>query len=292
MLKMVFPNLILHFFDKIVIILYLLFNKFIQSICRIIQYLCKNFKRYILGKDNIIYGFQPVIEAIKSGKVIDRLFVQKNLHPHKDQIVRQITKLHEIPLQYVPKEKLNRLTMHNHQGLVAFISAIEYADIEVLLPGVFEKGETPFILILDSITDVRNFGAIARTAECAGVDAILIASKGAAQVNEVAVKTSSGALNRIPVCRNHNLKDAITFLKQSGLKIVAATEKADTLYYMQDYKTPLAIIMGSEERGVSGEYLKLCDETVKIPLNGEIESLNVSVATGIVLFEVVKQRVV
>ncbi len=243
-----------------------------------------------MGKDNIIYGFQPVIEAIKSGKVIDRLFVQKNLHPHKDQIVRQITKLHEIPLQYVPKEKLNRLTMHNHQGLVAFISAIEYTDIEVLLPGVFEKGKTPFILILDSITDVRNFGAIARTAECAGVDAILIASKGAAQVNEVAVKTSAGALNRIPVCRNHNLKDAITFLKQSGLKILAATEKADTLYYVTDYKMPLAIILGSEERGVSGEYLKLCDETIKIPLNGEIESLNVSVATGIVLFEAVKQR--
>jgi 23S rRNA (guanosine2251-2'-O)-methyltransferase len=243
-----------------------------------------------LGKDNIIYGFQPVIEAIKSGKVIDKLFVQKNIHPHKDQIVRQLSKLHEIPLQYVPREKLNKLTYHNHQGLVAFISAIEYTDIEVLLPGIFEKGETPFILVLDSVTDVRNFGAIARTAECAGVHGILIASRGAAQVNEVAVKTSAGALNRIPVCRNHNLKDAITFLKQSGLKIFAATEKADTLYYMENYKMPLAIIMGSEERGVSGEYLKLCDSTVKIPLKGEIESLNVSVATGIVLFEVVKQR--
>jgi len=243
-----------------------------------------------LGKDNIIYGFQPVIEAIKSGKVIDKLFVQKNIHPHKDQIVRQLSKLHEIPLQYVPREKLNKLTYHNHQGLVAFVSAIEYTDIEVLLPGIFEKGETPFILVLDSVTDVRNFGAIARTAECAGVHGILIASRGAAQVNEVAVKTSAGALNRIPVCRNHNLKDAITFLKQSGLKIFAATEKADTLYYMENYKMPLAIIMGSEERGVSGEYLKLCDSTVKIPLKGEIESLNVSVATGIVLFEVVKQR--
>ncbi len=243
-----------------------------------------------MGKDNIIYGFQPVIEAIKSGKVIDKLFVQKNIHPHKDQIVRQLSKLHEIPLQYVPREKLNKLTYHNHQGLVAFVSAIEYTDIEVLLPGIFEKGETPFILVLDSVTDVRNFGAIARTAECAGVHGILIASRGAAQVNEVAVKTSAGALNRIPVCRNHNLKDAITFLKQSGLKIFAATEKADTLYYMENYKMPLAIIMGSEERGVSGEYLKLCDSTVKIPLKGEIESLNVSVATGIVLFEVVKQR--
>jgi 23S rRNA (guanosine2251-2'-O)-methyltransferase len=243
-----------------------------------------------LGKDNIIYGFQPVVEAIKSGKVIDKLFVQKNLHPHKDQIVRQLSKLHEIPVQYVPKEKLNRLTYQNHQGLVAFVSAIEYTDIEVLLPGIFERGKIPFILVLDSVTDVRNFGAIARTAECAGVDAILIASKGAAQVNEVAVKTSAGALNRIPVCRNHNLKDAVTFLKQSGLKVFAATEKANTLYYMEDYKMPLAIIMGSEERGVSGEYLKLCDETVKIPLKGEIESLNVSVATGIVLFEVVKQR--
>jgi 23S rRNA (guanosine2251-2'-O)-methyltransferase len=243
-----------------------------------------------LGKDNIIYGFQPVIEAIKSGKVINKLFVQKNIHPHKDQIVRQLSKLHEIPLQYVPREKLNKLTYHNHQGLVAFVSAIEYTDIEVLLPGIFEKGETPFILVLDSVTDVRNFGAIARTAECAGVHGILIASRGAAQVNEVAVKTSAGALNRIPVCRNHNLKDAITFLKQSGLKIFAATEKADTLYYMENYKMPLAIIMGSEERGVSGEYLKLCDSSVKIPLKGEIESLNVSVATGIVLFEVVKQR--
>ena len=243
-----------------------------------------------MGKDNIIYGFQPVIEAIKSGKVIDKLYVQKNLHPHKDQIIRKLTKLHEIPVQYVPREKLNKLTYQNHQGVIAFVSAIEYTDIEVLLPGIFEKGETPLILVLDGITDVRNFGAIARTAECAGVHGILIASKGAAQVNEIAVKTSAGALNRIPVCRNHNLKDAITFLKQSGLKIVAATEKADTLYYMADYKMPVAVIMGSEERGVSGEYLKLCDGSVKIPLKGEIESLNVSVATGVVLFEIVRQR--
>lgn len=243
-----------------------------------------------MSKNNIIYGLKPVVEAIKEGKEIDKIFFQKSILPHKINEVKKIATEYNIPFQFVPKEKLNKLTRQNHQGIVALTSPVEYTNIETLLPSIFESGKVPFLLILDKITDVRNLGAIARSAECAGVDAILIPSKGSAQINADAIKTSAGALHKIPVCRNSNLKETILYIKNSGLQIVAATEKAEKYHYDIDYSKPTVIILGSEEKGISDEYLKLCDEIVKIPMAGEIQSLNVSVAAGIIMFEVVKQR--
>jgi len=243
-----------------------------------------------LKKTEIIYGYNPVLEAIKEGKEIEKLFLLNNMQQHRANELKHFAGEFKIPFQYVPKEKLNRFTRQNHQGVVGIISPISYIEIETFLPSIFESGKTPFLLILDKITDVRNLGSIARSAECAGVDAIVIPSRGSAMINADAVKTSAGALTKIPVSRNSNLKETILFLKNSGLQIVAATEKSESFHYDVDLKTPLAIIMGSEEKGVSEEYLKLCDKIVKIPMVGTVQSLNVSVATGIILFEVVKQR--
>jgi 23S rRNA (guanosine2251-2'-O)-methyltransferase len=192
--------------------------------------------------------------------------------------------------QQVPVEKLNRLTLKNHQGVVAFISPIIYQKIENIIPEIFEKGETPLILVLDCITDVRNMGAIARTAECAGVQAIVVPSKGSAQINPDAVKTSAGALYKIPVCRHDNLVQTVRFLQESGLQIVCCTEKTNDFIYKPDYSAPTAIVMGSEEDGVRNEIIRIADHLAKIPMYGEIESLNVSVATGVILYEAIRQR--
>jgi 23S rRNA (guanosine2251-2'-O)-methyltransferase len=243
-----------------------------------------------LSKENIIFGIRPIIEAIKAGKEIEKILLQTNLKGENSWELRKLTTELDIPVQYVPIEKLNRVTQKNHQGVIAYISPVIYQPLEQIVPSLFENGKTPFLLILDRITDVRNFGAIARTAECAGVHAIVVPSKGSGLINEDAVKTSAGALYKIPVCREENLKTTIEFLKDSGLKIISCTEKGEQLYYEADYREPLAIIMGSEEDGVSQEYLKRSDAMVKLPVLGEIESLNVSVAAGIVLYEVVKQR--
>jgi 23S rRNA (guanosine2251-2'-O)-methyltransferase len=243
-----------------------------------------------LKKENIIFGIRPVIEALKSGKEIDKILIQKGLRGEGFHQLNALIHEMELPVQFVPVDKLNQLTRLNHQGVVAFISEITYTQLESLIPFCYEQGRVPLILILDRITDVRNMGAIARTAECAGVDGILIPEKGSAQMNAIAVKTSAGALYKLPVCRSHNLKEAIVFLRNSGLKIVAATEKASFDYTEADYRQPMALIMGSEEDGVSDEYLKLTDEKIRIPLQGEIESLNVSVATGILLYEILRQR--
>jgi 23S rRNA (guanosine2251-2'-O)-methyltransferase len=240
--------------------------------------------------DNMIFGLRPVIEALKSGKEIDRLFVQNGLKNELFGEMMGMLKKHNVQYQYVPVEKLNRLTKNNHQGVVGYISSIVYHKIQNVLPAVFDKGKMPLVLILDRITDVRNFGAIARTAECSGVDAIIIPMKGAAQINADAIKTSTGALHKIPVCREENLKQVIEYLRESGLTVVACTEKTSDNYYQQDYTLPVAIIMGSEEDGISPEYLKLADAHAKIPLMGEIGSLNVSVAAGVLLYEVVRQR--
>ncbi|MDF2435761.1 MAG: rlmB [Bacteroidota bacterium] len=238
----------------------------------------------------MIFGLRPVIEALKAGKEIDRLFVQTGLKNELFGEMMGMLKKHNVPYQYVPLEKLNRLTMKNHQGVVGYISSIEYHKIQDVLPQVFEKGKMPLLLILDRITDVRNFGAIARTAECSGVDAIIIPSRGAAQINADAIKTSTGALHKIPVCREENLKQTIEYLRESGLQVIACTEKTTDNYYQIDFTLPVAIIMGSEENGISSEYMKLADAHAKIPLMGEIGSLNVSVATGVMLYEVVRQR--
>jgi len=239
---------------------------------------------------NIIYGIHPVIEALRSGREIEKILLQHNLRSEIVKDLMQLIKQAEVPFQAVPVEKLNRLGDMNHQGVVAFMSEVIYMPVENVLPGIFESGKTPLLLILDRITDVRNVGAIVRTAECAGVDAIIVPSRGSAQLNADAVKTSAGALHRVSLCRSPNLKETLTFLKQSGITVVAATEHATELYHKVDFTAPLAIIMGSEEDGVSPEYLKLADKRVKIPLMGEIASLNVSVAAGILLFETLRQR--
>jgi 23S rRNA (guanosine2251-2'-O)-methyltransferase len=247
------------------------------------------YKKHV-SKENIIFGIRPVIEAIKAGKEIDRILIQNGLKGETSWELKKLISELQIPSQYVPLEKLNKVTQKNHQGVICFVSEISYQPLENLLPMIFEKGEDPLLLILDRITDVRNFGAITRTAECAGVNAIIIPSKGSARINADAVKTSAGALYKIPICREDNLKQTIEFIKASGIEIITCTEKATEPYHSISYNKPVAIIIGSEEDGISPEYLKRADKTVMIPLKGEIESLNVSVAAGIILFEAVKQR--
>lgn len=240
---------------------------------------------------NFVYGMRPVIEAITAGKEVDKIMMQQGL---KGELVPELRKLiqdNDIPYQYVPIEKLNRLIRGNHQGIVCFISPIAFQPIENLLLAVYEKGETPLFVILDRITDVRNMGAIARTAACAGAHGLIIPEKGGAPVNGDAMKASAGALSSLPVHKSSNLKNTIEYLKESGLKIVAASEKGNKNYYDASLSGPMAIILGSEEDGVSGEYLRRCDEVLQIPMRGSIESLNVSVAAGILLFEVVKQQI-
>ena len=239
---------------------------------------------------DFIFGIRAVIEAIKAGRQIDKLMIKAGL---KGELFFELIKLAkdlQIPFQYVPNERINRVTMKNHQGVLAFISPIEFQNIENILPFIFEAGKTPLIVILDKVTDVRNFGAITRTAECANVDAIIIPEKGAASVNADAVKTSAGALHKIPVCREYDIKKTIDFLKNSGLQIISATEKSTEFYYSVDFTKPTVIIMGSEENGVSEKYINKSDKNVRIPIIGEIESLNVSVAAGIMIYEAIRQR--
>jgi 23S rRNA (guanosine2251-2'-O)-methyltransferase len=239
---------------------------------------------------NYIFGIRAIIEAVNAGKTIDKLFIQKGLHNDLFAELWKLVRLKRINYKHVPLEKINRLTSKNHQGVFAFISPIDFHNIEDVVPALYEQGKNPLILVLDRITDVRNFGAIARTAECAGVDAIIIPEQNAAAVNADAIKTSAGALHKITVCRTWNLKLAIQFMKESGIQLVGCTEKTQDIMYKPDYTPPTAIIMGSEEDGVSPELLKMCDVRAKIPLAGKIASLNVSVATGVVLYEAIRQR--
>jgi 23S rRNA (guanosine2251-2'-O)-methyltransferase len=240
--------------------------------------------------ENMIYGTHPVLEALHAGKEIEKILLSREA---KNPQIREITHLAqkgEIPIQKVPTEKLNSLTRANHQGIIAFTSLIEYQSIENILMQIYESGEMPLFVILDRVTDVRNLGAIARSAVCAGAHGIIIPSRGSAQINSDAVKTSAGALNTLPVHRCANLKNTLAYLKESGISIVAVSEHADHHYYQINFKTPMALLMGSEEDGISPEYLKLCDNKVSIPMTGSIGSLNVSVAAGIMLFETVRQR--
>lgn len=243
-----------------------------------------------MEEGTLIFGIRSIIEAVNADKVIEKILIQKGLSNELFHQLRTALRGKDIPFQFVPPEKLNRLTDKNHQGAIAYMAEVVYYDAEELLSQAFEKGKIPLILILDRVTDVRNFGAIARSAECAGVDFMIIPSRGAAQINGDAIKTSAGALHRLKVCREENLKNTIEYLKESGLQIVACHEKTDKLIYDADFKQPTAIIMGSEENGISGEYLKRSDIQVKIPMVGNIASLNVSVASGIVLTEAVHQR--
>ena len=241
-------------------------------------------------KDNLIFGIRPIIETIKAGKTLDKLFIQKGLNNDLFSELWELVRRRRINYKHVPLEKINRLTRKNHQGVCAFISPIDFHNIEDVIPSLYEKGEIPLILILDRITDVRNFGAIARTSLCAGVNTILIPEQNAAAINGDAIKTSAGALNQIKICRTWNLKMSLQFLKESGVQLISCTEKTNTSIYKADYTPPTAIIMGSEENGVSPEFLKMSSNKVKIPVSNKISSLNVSVATGIILYEVIKQR--
>lgn len=243
-----------------------------------------------MNKEDYIFGTRAIIEAIKNNRPIDRILIKKDLNNELFTELFALVREYRIAYQYVPLEKINRVTRKNHQGVLAMLSPIEFQDIEDILPGLFEKGLTPLLLILDQITDVRNFGAIVRSAECAGVHAIVIPEKGMAQIGADAVKTSAGALNHIPVCRTRNLVSTLQFMKNSGITILAATEKADKLYTKASMNHPLALVMGSEEKGISNEVLHIADEQVKIPVFGKIESLNVSVAAGLMLYEAIRQR--
>jgi len=244
------------------------------------------------SNDNFIFGLRPVIEAIESGKEFEKVFLQTNLTSPVAKDLQRMLRENNILYQYVPLEKLRRITPKNHQGVVAYVSEIKYQKIEDILPFLFEKGKTPLILLLDEITDVRNMGAIVRSAECAGADAVVIPQKGSALINAEGMKASAGALNILPVCREKNLSETIHFMQSSGVQVIACTEKAEETYTDVDMTVPTAFIMGSEGKGISSELLRLSDKQVKIPLMGKIESLNVSVTSGIVLFEALRQRMV
>lgn len=242
------------------------------------------------SKDDVVFGIRAIIETIQAGKEIDRLFIQKGLSNDLLKELLKVARDYKIPFANVPIEKLNRITRKNHQGAIAFVSAINYASLDNIVSETYQNGKEPLILMLDRVTDVRNFGAIARTAECCGVDAIVIPSRGSAAINADAMKTSAGALNYIPVCREDNLKTTIQYLKDSGMIIVACTEKTDKLIHEVNLNQPVVIILGSEEDGISPEYLKLSDVRGKIPMSGKIESLNVSVSAGIAIYEAARQR--
>lgn len=243
-----------------------------------------------IKEKNMIFGIRAVIEAIEAGKEIDKIFMRREMGGELAKELFDLVKERHIPVQKVPLEKLNRLTAKNHQGVVAFISSIEYQNIENIIPSLYEQGKDPFLVILDGITDVRNFGAIARTCECAGVDAIIVPMKGGAAANADAIKTSAGALHVIPVCRENSIHNTVSYLQKCGVRVIAASEKAEHNYSQADYSGPIAIIMGAEDVGISYDILRIADDMVSIPVCGQISSLNVSVATGIIVYEALKQR--
>ncbi|MGQ2985250.1 23S rRNA (guanosine(2251)-2'-O)-methyltransferase RlmB [Flavobacterium sp.] len=243
-----------------------------------------------MEKEHQIFGIRAIIEAINSGKEIDKVFIQKDADGDLMRDLMKTLKKNNINFSYVPVEKLNRLTHNNHQGAVASIAPIAFHNLETLVENVLESGRTPLFLILDQLSDARNFGAIIRTAECTGVDGIIVQKQGSAPVNGDTVKTSAGAVFNVPICKVEHIKDAIFHLQGSGIKTVAATEKTDDNIYDIDLKQPLAIIMGSEDRGINPSVLKIVDEKAKLPMFGTIGSLNVSVACGAFLYETVRQR--
>lgn len=237
-----------------------------------------------------IFGIRAVIEAIQNEKTIDKIFIQKGLGGQLFQELQKHLGSGEYNISYVPVEKLNRLVKGNHQGVVAKISPVAFADLEEVVTASLEKGTAPLFLLLDQIDDVRNFGAIIRTAECCGVDGIIIQKKGGAPVTADTVKTSAGAIFNIPLIKVDHIKDAIYFMQASGIRVVAATEKTENLLYTSDLSQPVALVMGNEAKGITSSVLKIVDEKAKLPLQGSIGSLNVSVACGAFLYEVVRQR--
>ena len=243
-----------------------------------------------LKKSSIIIGRQPLIESLQSGKAIDKILFQKNITGDAVGIVRNLAAQKNIPIQYVPAEKLNSVTRANHQGMIAFVALVQYMDLQQVIDHVVSNGDVPLFVILDGITDVRNIGAIARTAVCCGAQAIIVPDKGVGALNEEAMKSSAGALDKINICRVNSLMKTVDELHMNGIKVYASEMTAQKNLHELDFKEPSAIVMGSEERGVFAPLMKICDEQFKIPMAGNFESLNVSVATGIILYEAMRQR--
>lgn len=244
-----------------------------------------------MKENDLLIGFHPLMEAIKSGKEIQKVFIQKGLTADRMPDLKQELNKHEIPMFIVPREKLERISRKNHQGIIAFTSPIEFQNLENLLFSLFEEGKNPSFLMLDGITDVRNFGAIVRSAECMGVHAVIIPVKGMAPINADAVKSSSGALLRVPICRSTHLDKTLSFLRNSGIKVVGCTEKSTENIDEVSLIEPLCIVMGNEETGLSEKTIQTADHLVKIPMIGDVASLNVSASCAVALYETLRQRI-
>ena len=243
-----------------------------------------------MDKTEMIYGTRAVMEAIKAGREIEKIYIQAGLTNDLIKELINTAKASDVPFSFIPHQKLARLSTKNHQGVICMLSAVRYVPVENLIDKAYAEGREPFFLILDRVTDVRNFGAMARTAECAGLDGIIIEEKGNAPITGDAVKTSAGALNHMPVCRVRDLNKTIRLLQENGIQVVACTEKAEKNLYDLDLKAPTALILGSEEDGISDELLRGADAKARIPMKGKIASLNVSVAAGVAIYEVVRQH--
>ena len=244
----------------------------------------------MVKESDCIFGLRPVIEAVKAGKQIDRLLIKQGLQGSLYHELMIEVRKHNIAYQIVPLERIELVTRKNHQGVLAWLSLIEYQSVAILLPMIFEKGEDPLIIALDGVSDVRNFGAIVRSADCLGAHAVMIPEKGSARITADAVKTSAGALHSFPVCREKSILRSVEYLKESGLKVIASTEKSGSDVSRLNLKGPIALIMGSEDKGISRELLSVSDHQVMIPMTGDLGSLNVSVAAGILLYEIARQR--
>ncbi len=237
-----------------------------------------------------VYGIHPVMELLDSDQVIDRIFIDKQVKNQGIDDIRNKARELEVPVLFVPHFKIDKFTRKNHQGVVALISPIEFSQVDEVVTRAFEAGRQPFILALDGVTDVRNFGAIARSAECAGVDAIVIPERDSAPIHDDAIRTSAGALLRVPVCREKNLRGALEGMQNHGLKVIACTEKGQEALHQTPMAEALVLVMGSEDKGISGDIMRISDHLMHIPMKGQTSSLNVSVASGIALFEVLRQR--
>jgi len=243
-----------------------------------------------MEKKEMVFGTRAVMEAIKAGREIEKIYIQAGLN---NELIRELINTataHKVPFSFIPQQKLNSMSSKNHQGVICLLALVTYAPLENIIDRSYQEGRDPFFLILDRITDVRNFGAIARTVECAGLDAIIIGDKGNAPISADAIKTSAGALHHLPVCREKDMTKTFALLKDNGIQVVACTEKAGKTLYEMELNSPLALVVGSEEDGISPDMLKAADHLAKIPMRGQIGSLNVSVAAGVAIYEAVRQK--
>jgi 23S rRNA (guanosine2251-2'-O)-methyltransferase len=250
----------------------------------------KNYDTKRPKEKEMIFGVRAVMEAIDAGKTLDKVLIRRDMSSSIGKELLSKLDGTNTPVQRVPVEKLNQYTDKNHQGVIAFLSPIEFYPLENFVASLYDEGKIPLLMMLDGVTDVRNFGAIARTCVCAGVDALIIGTRGSAAINGDAIKASAGALHSLPICKVENLQNALRFLQESGLRIVAATEHTERNYTEVDMTLPTCIVMGSEEKGIYEENLKLCTDQVRLPMTGVIESLNVSVAAGVFIYEAIRQR--